>query len=176
LLYIGDILNPHGLRGSLIVFSHTRPVNAVAGYLHWHIGKTEDDVRLFTVKDCHQHKKRVLAKLEGIDTFEDAEALKGQKIWVPEEDVEVDEDEYLWQGLIGCTVRNQHDVVLGTVSNLHEYGAQDILEVKTNPDAEVSGEWLLPFIEDVILAVDMDAKTIQIEQLEGMDACFTPKS
>lgn len=176
MLYIGDILNPHGLKGSLIVFSHTRPVDAVAGYLRWHVGKTEDDVQLFAVQGCHQHKKRILAKLEGIDSIEDAEALKGLKIWVPEDDVEVDEDEYLWQELIGCTVSNQHDEVLGTVSNLHEYGAQDILEVKTNPDAEVSGEWLLPFIENVVLDIDLGNKTIQIEQLEGMDACFTPKS
>ncbi|MDX8388363.1 MAG: ribosome maturation factor RimM [Ghiorsea sp.] len=176
MLYIGDILNPHGLRGSLIVFSHTRPVDAVAGYLRWYLGKTEDSVQEFTVKDCHQHKKRILAKLEGIDSIEQAETLKGMKIWVADEDVVVEDDEYLWQELIGCLVINQRDEVLGTVSNLHEYGAQDILEVKTNPDAEVSGEWMLPFIEDVVLDVDLDGKTIQIDQLEGMDACFTPKS
>jgi len=157
------------------VFSHTRPVDAVAGYLCWYLGKTEDAVQKYVVKGCHQHKKRILAKLEGIDSIEDAETLKGLKIWVHEEDVEVDEGEYLWQELIGCTVRNQDDEVLGTVSNLHEYGAQDILEVKTIPDARVSGEWMLPFIEDVVLDVDLENKTIQIEQLEGMEACFTPK-
>ncbi len=158
------------------MFSHTRPADAVAGYLRWYLGKTEADVQAFTVKDCHQHKKRILAKLEGVDTIEQAESLKGLKIWVPEEDVEVDEDEYLWHELIGCTVINQHDEVLGTVSNLHEYGAQDILEVKTNADAAVSGEWLLPFIEEVVLDVDLEHKTIEIEQPEGMEACFTPKS
>ena len=158
------------------MFSHTRPVDAVAGYLRWYLGKTEKNVQEYTVLDCHQHKKRILAKLEGIDTIEQAEALKGMKIWVHEADVEVDEDEYLWQELIGCKVINQYNEVLGTVSNLHEYGAQDILEVRTDPDAEISGEWMLPFIEDVILDVDLDEKVIQIEQLEGMDACFTPKS
>jgi len=176
LLYIGDILNPHGLKGSLIVFSHTRPVDAVAGYLRWYLGKTAEDVRPFQVTNCHQHKKRILAKLEGIDSIEQAETLKGLKIWVHADEVEVDEDEYLWQELIGCTVRNQHDAVLGKVTNLHEYGAQDILEVKTNADAEVSGEWMLPFIEDVVVNVDLANKTIKIEQLEGMEACFTPKS
>ena len=158
------------------MFSHTRPVDAVAGYLRWYLGKSEDNIQEFTVTDCHQHKKRILAKLEGIDTIEQAETLKGMKIWVHEDDVEVDDDEYLWQELIGCKVINQHEEVLGTVSNLHEYGAQDILEGRTDPDAEISGEWMLPFIEYVILDVDLDEKLIQIEQLEGMDACFTPKS
>lgn len=176
MLYIGDILNPHGLKGSLIVFSHTRPVDAVAGYLHWYLGSTEENTTLFSVQDCHQHKKRILAKLEGIDTIEQAETLKGLKIWVPEENVSVDDDEYLWQELIGCTVSNQKGEVLGKVSNLHEYGAQDILEVKTVADAEVSGEWLIPFTEEVVLDVNLEEKSIQIDQLEGMDACFTPKS
>ena len=175
-MYIGDILNPHGLKGSLIVFSHTRPVNAVAGYLRWYLGKTEDHVVAYTVKDCHQHKKRILAKLEGIDSIEQAETLKGMKIWVAEEDVAVEDDEYLWQELIGCTVYNQHDEVLGVVSNLHEFGAQDILEIHTTDDAEISGEWLLPFIEDVIMDVDIENRTIEVELLEGMDACFAPKS
>jgi len=176
LLYIGDILNPHGLKGSLIVFSHTRPVHAVAGYLRWYVGKDEQNVQEFTVVDCHQHKKRILAKLEGIETIEQVEALKGMRIFVPEDEVEVDEDEFLWQDLIGCTVVDQDGNRLGEVSALHEFGAQDNLEIKTTADMEVSGEWLLPFIEDVIVDVDLDKSIIQVNLLDGMDACFTPKS
>ena len=176
MLYIGDILNPHGLKGSLIVFSHTRPVDAVAGYLRWYIGKDESNVQEYTVKDCHQHKKRILAKLEGIDTIEQVEPLKGLKIFVPEDEVEVDEGEFLWQDLMGCTVVDQVGNKLGEVTALYEFGAQDNLEIKTTADMDKSGEWLLPFIEDVIVDVDLDEKIIQVNLLEGMDACFTPKS
>ncbi|MDQ6980477.1 MAG: ribosome maturation factor RimM [Ghiorsea sp.] len=176
MLYIGDILNPHGLKGSLIVFSHTRPVDAVAGYLRWYIGKDESNVREYTVKDCHQHKKRILAKLEGVDTIEQVELLKGLKIFVPEDEVEVDEDEFLWQDLLGCTAIDQDGHKLGEVTALYEFGAQDNLEIKTTADMDKSGEWLLPFIEDVIVDVDLDEKIIQVNLLEGMDACFTPKS
>jgi len=176
LLYIGDILNPHGLKGSLIVFSHTRPANAVAGYLRWYIGKNEKDAREFTVEDCHQHKKRILAKLDGIDFIDEAEKLKGLKIFVPEAEVEVDEDEFLWQDLIGCKVLDQDGQSLGEVTNLHEFGAQDNLEIKTTDGMEISGEWLLPFIEDVIVEVDLEQGVIHVNLLEGMDVCFTPKS
>ena len=176
MLYIGDILNPHGLKGSLIVFSHTRPANAVAGYLRWYVGKNEQDVREFNVEDCHQHKKRILAKLEGINHINDAEKFKGLKIFVPEAEVEVDEDEFLWQDLVGCEVFDQNKQRLGKVTNLHEFGAQDNLEIKTTDDMEISGEWLLPFIEDVIVEVDLDQGVIHVNVLEGMDACFTPKS
>ncbi len=158
------------------MFSHTRPANAVAGYLRWYIGKDESSVEVYTVADCHQHKKRILAKLEGIESIEQAEDLKGLKIFVPEDEVEVDEDEYLWQDLMGCTVVDQHGNKLGEVSALHEYGAQDNLEIKTTEDMDESGEWLLPFIEDVIVEVDLDARKIQVELLDGMDACFSPRS
>lgn len=158
------------------MFSHTRPVHAVAGYLRWYVGKDEQNVQEFTVVDCHQHKKRILAKLEGIETIEQVEALKGMRIFVPEDEVEVDEDEFLWQDLIGCTVVDQDGNRLGEVSALHEFGAQDNLEIKTTADMEVSGEWLLPFIEDVIVDVDLDKSIIQVNLLDGMDACFTPKS
>ncbi len=158
------------------MFSHTRPVNAVAGYLRWYVGKDESEVTEYTVVDCHQHKKRILAKLEGIETIEQAEDLKGMKIFVSEDEVEVDEDEFLWQDLIGCMVSDQYGNKLGEVTALHEFGAQDNLEIKTTVDMEVSGEWLLPFIEDVVELVDLDKKIIEVNLLDGMDACFTPKS
>ena len=176
MLYIGDILNPHGLKGSLIVFSHTRPANAVAGYLRWYIGKDESKVTEYTVVDCHQHKKRILAKLEGIEHIDQAETLKGMKIFVPEDEVEVEDDEFLWQDLIGCKVVDQHGHKLGEVTALHEFGAQDNLEIKTTAEMEEQGEWLLPFIEDVVELVDLDKAIIEVNLLEGMDACFSPKS
>lgn len=158
------------------MFSHTRPVHAVAGYLRWYIGKDETKVTEYAVVDCHQHKKRILAKLEGIEHIDQAEQLKGLKIFVPEDEVDVEDDEFLWQDLIGCTVVDQNENKLGEVTALHEYGAQDNLEIKTTEDMDESGEWLLPFIEDVVLDVDLDKQMIRVNLLDGMDACFTPKS
>ncbi|MDQ6989732.1 MAG: ribosome maturation factor RimM [Mariprofundaceae bacterium] len=176
MLHIGDILNPHGLKGAFIVYSHTRPADAVAGYLSWHLGKTAEQTQPFEVQRCWQHGKRTLAMLDGIQSFEQAESLKGLKIWVSGDDVHCDDDEYLWQDLIGCVVYTQDDVVLGKVSNVYAFGAQDTLEIKTLADATERGEWLLPFVEDVVLAVDTAQQRIEVTLIEGMDACFTPKS
>ncbi len=126
--------------------------------------------------DCHQHKKYMLARLEGVEHINQAEALKGMKIFVPEDDVQVGEDEFLWQDLIGCTVMDQAGRKLGVVAALHDYGAQDILEIKTTTEMETQGEWLLPFVEDVIADVDISKKMIDVVLLDGMDACFTPRS
>jgi len=176
-LHVGDILGTHGLKGTLIVFSHTRPVSAVAGYSCWWLGETAETARAYQVKRCWQHGKRMLADVEGIADRNSAETYKKQKIWVPASEVEVDDDEYLWEELIGCEVlRESSDELLGEVVALEEYGAQDNLLIRTPENAEVQGEWLIPFIEETIVEVDLEEGIIVVDLPEGMDVCFTPKS
>jgi len=111
-----------------------------------------------------------------------ADALKDMHIWVSADEVQTADDEYLWADLIGCDVYvagEEGDGAgerLGTVIALEEYGAQDTLTVRTPQHAEKAGEWLLPFIEDVVRDVDLKSRRIIVVLPEGMDACFTPKS
>ena len=175
-LHIGDILGAHGLKGALTVFSFTRPAEAVAGYPRWWLGQTAATATAYNVNRCWQHGKRMLVELEGVTNCNQAELLKGHKIWVPSDAVNVADDEHLWQNLIGCTVvLESTGAVLGTVSALEEYGAQDILSVITADDADIKGEWMIPFIEDVIVEVNLDEARIMVNLPEGMDACFTPR-
>lgn len=160
----------------MIVFSHTRPVQAAAGYLCWHIGKMESLAKPYMLKSCHQHGKRMLAMFEGLNSIEAVEGLKGMKIFIDADEVPVDEDEFLWEDLKGCVVVDQDQRTLGKVTALYEFGAQDNLEVTTLNNAENPGEWLIPFIDEVILDVDVDHKRIEVALPEGMDVCFTPKS
>ena len=118
----------------------------------------------------------MLAKLEGIDDCSAADVLKKASVWIEADAVEVDEDEYLWEELTGYKVVTTKGVVLGAVKGLVEFGAQDNFCVVTPDNSDEPGEWLLPFIEDVVIAINEETKTIEVELLEGMDACFTPSS
>jgi len=175
-LHIADFVGVHGLKGALIVYSHTRPANAVAGYSCWRIGKTAESAIAYPVKRCWQHGKRMLVELEGVNDCNRAETFKGLKIWIATSEVETDDDEYLWEELIGCRVlRQDNDAVLGTVSALEEYGAQDNLVVCSPDDAEIQGEWLIPFTEQTVIGVDLEEGIIVVDLPDGMDVCFTPK-
>ncbi len=174
-LHVGDILGAHGLKGALIVYSHTRPASAVAGYSCWRLGACAETATAYDVKRCWQHGKRMLAEIDGIDNCNSAEALKGMKIWIPATEVETDDDEYLWEELIGCAVFDNHSgQTLGAVIALEEYGAQDNLVVKTSAEAIEQGEWLIPFTTEIVSAVDLIQGLITIDMPAGMDACFTP--
>jgi len=172
---VGTVLGVHGLKGMLTVYSDTRPASGIAGYSCWKIGNSAAVAKPYQVLRCWQHGKGTLAELEGVNSREQAEALKQSKIWVATADIEVDEDEYLWDELVGCDVYSQGDL-LGQVTALEAYGAQDILTIASPESASVRGEWMLPFTEDVIECIDMDERRIDVILLEGMDACFTPKS
>jgi len=122
----------------------------------------------------------MLAMLEGIGSCDAAEALKKQTIWIDAAEVEVDEDEYLWDELTGYKVVTSDGLLLGVVDGLVEFGAQDNLCVTTTDESTYAngqaGEWMLPFIEDVVLSINDENETIEVELPEGMDACFTPRS
>jgi len=176
-LHVGDLLGTHGLKGTLVVFSHTRPAQAIAGYACWRVGKAPASAKAYPVRRCWQHGKRMLAELEGIDNCDQAAPFKQLKVWVSADAVETDDDEYLWEDLIACqVVRESGGAPLGTVAALEEYGAQDNLLVRTPDDAAEPGEWLIPFIEGVVTAVNLDDGVITVDLPEGMDACFTPRS
>ncbi len=175
LIHVADINSIHGLKGALVIYSHTRPAYAVAGYSRFYMGKNameafaNDSMKVIR---CQRHGQRILLQLDGIHTPEQAQALLGNKLWIEREDISIDEDEYLWNDLIGMQVCNADDgSILGVVSDIQEFGAQDTLIISSE-----QGEWMIPFIEEVIMAVDDEEHIIQIHLLEGMDACFTPKS
>lgn len=175
MLEVGVIQKAHGLKGALTVYSHTRPAIGIAGYSFWCLGNSPASAERYRVDRCWQHGRRILAELQDIADINAAEKLEGLKIWVPVSEVGINEDEFLWQDLIACEVVQENGEILGEVTALEEYGAQDILTVRTPEHAVQQGEWMLPFIEDVILDVDLDARRITVRLPEGMDACFTPR-
>ncbi|MDX8402328.1 MAG: 16S rRNA processing protein RimM, partial [Mariprofundaceae bacterium] len=88
------MVRPHGLKGAVLVYSHTRPAIGIAGYSFWWLGETPESLRRFTVRRCWSHGKRILANLSGVEDMDAAQALVGARIWIPAQDVQVDEDEY----------------------------------------------------------------------------------
>ena len=87
-----------------------------------------------------------------------AEKLKGLLIAVPRSSLPVHEEgEYYWADLIGLAVINEAGESLGTVAEMLDTGANDVLIVRGNgPDV------LIPFLKSVIKHVDMAARTIQV--------------
>jgi 16S rRNA processing protein RimM len=112
------------------------------------------------------HGERVVLKFEGYDSPEEAAALAGCELCVPEaEAVELEEDEfYDWQ-LEGCRVETVEGKDVGTVREvLHTGGEAPVLVVR---DGE-GRENLVPLAESICVEIDVAAKLIRVDAPEGL--------
>ena len=78
---------------------------------------------------------------------------------------ELEEGDYYWHDLIGCSVVNLEGYAMGTVTEMMETGSNDVLVVKANTkDAFGKQERLIPFLyEQVVKRVDLTTKTIEVD-------------
>ena len=102
------------------------------------------------------------ARLRGIDSREDALALRGHEIAVPRAAaVATAEDRYLWADLIGLNVETLTSVPLGEVVGLIETGAADVLEIR---DQASGRHRLIPFVPGhFVQEVDLTAGRLRVD-------------
>ena len=159
-ILLGEISGVFGVRGWVKVYSHTQPRENILTYSPWrlrHRGETRE-VRLLASR---RQGKTVVAQLEGVETREQAEALRGAEILVRRSQLPpLREGEYYWNDLIGLDVRDVEGRTLGGVVRLMETGANDVL-ILAGPEGR---EILIPWIRDqVIRRVDLDAGVIEVD-------------
>ena len=115
--------------------------------------------KIFKLQELRAHGDGVVAQLEGVADRSGAEALAGKLVGAPREVLPATTaDEYYWGDLIGLEVVNEEKVLIGRVTSLIETGANDVLVVS----AADGSEKLLPFVDGVVLKVDMPGGRIDV--------------
>lgn len=160
---MGRIVAPYGILGWLKVQPETAEVDGLLDYPQWWIGR-EDGFKKqpwqsFQVEAAKVHGNTLLVKLAGISDRNAALACKGRHIAVPREVLPaLDDDEYYHADLISLQVLNQEQVDFGLVTEVIQTGANDVLVVKQG-----ERERLIPFIDQVVLQVDLAQKLIVVD-------------
>lgn len=154
---IGSVVGIHGIRGWVKIHAYTRDRSGIADYGAWQLGQN-DAWREFKVEDVRAQGAGLAAKLAGVETREAAAALMGLDIAVPVTELPaLPPGEYYWAQLQGLEVESVAGVAFGRVSHLFDTGANDVMVVKGER------ERLIPFIRDVIIAVDLAARCIRVD-------------
>lgn len=152
-LHAGRVGRPHGLDGSF----HVVEVNA--GLLGSVDSVSVGGRELGIVRRAGTASRPIL-RLEGSEDREAAEALRGSELLVPREAApDLEEDEWWATDLIGCAVHDGGRAV-GTVRRMLELPSCEVLEVARE---EGGGELLVPLVTDAVRAVDIDARTIDVD-------------
>lgn len=155
---MGRISGLYGVRGWVKVFSHAQPRENILSYSPWYL---EIDGRWvpFEVKEGRRQGSTVVAHLEGCSDRDAAARLLQHRIAVHRDQLPpAGEDECYWADLIGLSVVTIDGTSLGTVANLMETGANDVLVVSGDR------ERLIPFTPgDAVRNVDLNAGVITVD-------------
>jgi 16S rRNA processing protein RimM len=164
-LTIGRITRPHGVRGEVRVEPRTDLPERFAWLERVYI--RDGDPVAMTVERARLHQGIVILKLDGCDSRDDAEALRGQWVLVPtEEAIPLEEGELFLYQLVDMDVVTADGEPLGTVEEVLQTGANDVLVIRTQD--EPSRQVLVPDIPDVVLEVDLEAGRIVVQLPPGL--------
>lgn len=164
MLIVGEIRRPHGLKGEVSVEPHTDfPDRFVPGLpLTWRRGEQE---RALVLESVREHSGRLLMRFFGVATVEEAGALVGGDLCVPEEQtVPAPEDFYYGHAVEGWTCRDAEGRDLGQVARLEQTAAGPMLEVRT-PSGRVA---LVPFVRPILVRVEADARRLILDPPAGL--------
>jgi 16S rRNA processing protein RimM len=145
------------VRGEVKIKSFTADPRKIAAY-----GPVEDESgsRQFKVKVRGLAGGLVIARLEGVEDRNAAEALKGMRLYVGRDKLpRPKRGEWYQADLIGLRAERVDGTAMGTVKSVQNYGAGDIVEVETAPGQTV----FVPFTKRVVPDVDIDGGRIVID-------------
>jgi 16S rRNA processing protein RimM len=156
---IAQIGRTIGLWGDLKFYIHTDFPE------QFKVGKTyKSDRGDLTIADINHARGTI--RFRGYESVDAAKKLTNAKIFANQEQTrencELEEGQYFWFDVIGCSVK-QDGEVLGHVDDIQRMADTDYLAIKTDKhlvDAGLSKNFLLPYIERYIIKVDTDEKIV----------------
>ena len=157
-IYIGDIVNTHGIKGELRILSDFKYKDKI--FIHdfkLYVGRTKD---LLTIDTYRKHKEYDMVKFYEVEDINDAIAYKGDKVYINRNDIKI--DGYFDEDLIDLNVYS-NDKFIGKVEKIIKNISQDIIVVK-NEDKK----HLIPYVDEFIKKIDLKNKKIEINLIEGL--------
>ena len=160
---VGAIAGAFGVHGEVRLKSYCADPQDIAAYtpLYTDSGRSFAQVVL-----TGQTNNALIARISGIVTKEDADALRNTQLYADRAVMpSLPDDEYYYTDLIGLTVRDTGGTTLGTVRNVMDHGAGDLLEVAVAGQSETV---LLPFTRAAVPTVDLAAGIVVADPPEGL--------
>lgn len=157
---IGEIVNAVALKGEVKVYHYTdyKERFEELGYIYVHDKKVD-------IENVRYLKDMPILKLVGCNDRNAAEALKGNSIYIAEDQLrELPEDTYYIKDLIGLSIRDEYEETLGTLKDVIQNSAQDLYEIELENKKII----LLPAVEEFVLDINLAEKYIKVKLIDGM--------
>lgn len=160
LIEFGKIVNTHGLKGEVKVYSYTDNANNILKLKKVYIDATQYDVQ-----SMKPFKNMFIMKLKGIECIEDTKILMDKMCFREIVEGESnDKDGYFVRDLIGLDVVDEQNNNVGTLKEVFNTGANDVYEVVLADGKSI----YLPAIKQVVKKIDIDSHTMVVKIMEGL--------
>ncbi len=158
LVLVGIFGAAHGVRGEVRLKSYTGDPLALADYPRL---TDESGKATYKILSARLIKDDILvARLEGVADRTAAEKLTNHSIYIARTDLPpADEDEFYHADLIGLRVETRDGALIGTIADVQNFGAGDILDVHP----PLGENLFLPFTRKVVPIVDMAARRVIVD-------------
>jgi 16S rRNA processing protein RimM len=161
---VGAIAGSFGVKGEVRLKSFCTEPEAIASYGPLF---TEDGSRSYTVTLTRPVANGLGARLSGVQTKEQADALRGTSLFVARDKLPATGDEEFYHAdLIGLDVHDTGGAPVGKLHAIHNHGAGDLLEI-LGPGMKTA--LLLPFTRAAVPTIDLAARRVIIDLPEGLE-------
>ena len=161
-LEVGKVNNTHGIKGELKLTLWCDDIDYLKQLKTLYLDNKGE--KPFVLKSARPQKNLAIIKLEGVDSIEQAETLKGRVLYCNRDDAVIDENANYIADLIGCYVVDiDTDEEYGRVEDVLNYGSCDIYDVES---------WgkhiLIPATPDIVKEINTEYQVIKIKKIKGL--------
>ena len=157
-IYIGDIVNTHGLKGELRIISDFKYKDKVfKPEFKLYVGRQKEELE---IKTHRQHKNYDMVTLVDVNGIEEAIAYKGDSVYINRDDIDI--DGYFDEDLIGLKAYTDNEY-LGDITDILKNKANDILVINSD-----NKRFLVPNLPEFIINVNLVDKRIDINNIKGL--------
>ncbi len=145
MLYIGDLVNTHGIKGEVRIISFFKYKETVFKPNNYLYIKSEK----LKIKTYRKHKNYDMVTFENYNDINDVLKFKGEKVYIDKED-------YTFKGplnedLYGKKVYDKGKYI-GTLTNIINNNGKEILVIKGKK------EYLVPYVDEFVKNIGDDIK------------------
>jgi 16S rRNA processing protein RimM len=150
MIMVAQVGGAFGVRGEMRITAYTADPMSLLAYRDLRRADGSPGLTLLAARPA---KAGVVAKVKEVSTPEQADALRGLKLYVSRDILpEPDEDEFYLADLIGLSAVDPDGAPVGRIKAVHNFGADDLLEIDP---ADGGAPWWLAFTRETVPEVTL---------------------
>lgn len=156
-LETGEVVSTHGIQGEIKILPWADSPEFLLNFKTLYLnGKP------YSVLSSRVHKTCVLAKLQGIDTPEQATLLRGQTVSVDRSGLSLPEGTVFIADLIGCRVLDEEENEIGKIKDVLTMPSSDVYVI------EGRKKYMIPAVKEFVREINVADGFVRVHLIEGM--------